>query len=273
MVYTLSREGQLHCLDAAAGTVRWQTDVREAVGARAPGWGFAGSPLVEGRLVICNVGTTGAAFDAATGAVAWETGPEAAGYSSPVAFSAGGKRWVAIFAGREIVVLAAETGERFWARPWRTSWNVNAATPIIAGDTIFVSSDYGTGCARMKIGGGVLWKNRAMRNHFNNSILWEEHLYGFDMNVLKCLDFRTGEERWAHRGLGKGSLIVAGGTLVVMSDRGELVFARASPRAFAPTARAKVLDGLCWTIPVLAGGRIYCRNREGTLKCLDVRAP
>jgi outer membrane protein assembly factor BamB len=123
----------------------------------------------------------------------------------------------------------------------------------------------------MKMGGPIVWQNKRMRNHFNACVLWENHLYGFDMSVLKCLDFATGEEKWAHEGLGKGSLMVADGKLIVMGENGDLVVAPASSAGFTPLARAVVLDGLCWTVPVLSNGRIYVRNREGTLKCLDVR--
>ena len=57
----------------------------------------------------------------------------------------------------------------------------------------------------------------------------------------------------------------------MLSDKGELMVAPASPAKFAPTARAKVLDGKCWTVPVLADGRIYCRNADGDIVCLDLR--
>ncbi len=270
-VYALSREGHLFCLTTANGSVVWQTDVRQSVKAAVPRWGFAGSPLVEGKLVILNVGTAGAAFDRQTGDVVWTTGPDTAGYASPVIVAAGRKRAVAMFTATAIVVLEAETGELVWKRPWHTTWDVNAATPIIVGDRMFLSTNYGTGCALLKIGGGVIWQNENMENHFNNSIHWKGYLYGFDDDTLKCLDFTTGEEHWSHEGLGKGSLTIAGGFLLVMGAEGDLLVARASPKAFRPVARARVLDGHCWTIPVLSGGRIYCRNKEGTVKCLDVQ--
>ena len=105
----------------------------------------------------------------------------------------------------------------------------------------------------------------------------EGHLYGIDGNshsartcLLKCIDATTGEERWAERGLGCGTVTLADGKLIVLSDQGELVVAPVSSEKFAPLARATVLDGRCWTVPVLANGTIYCRNAAGKLVALDV---
>jgi outer membrane protein assembly factor BamB len=88
---------------------------------------------------------------------------------------------------------------------------------------------------------------------------------------LRCLAAATGELKWKYEGLGLGSLMAADGKLIVLSDKGELVVAAATPTAFKPLARTHVLGGKCWTVPVLANGRIHCRNATGTLICLDVR--
>ena len=125
-----------------------------------------------------------------------------------------------------------------------------------------------------------VWENKSLSNHMASSILWKGHLYGFDGNShrarsvsLVCLDAATGEERWRERGLGCGSLMLADETLIVLSDQGELVFAPASPQAFTPVARGDALDGKCWTVPVLVRGRIYCRNADGRLVCVNVEQP
>jgi hypothetical protein len=110
------------------------------------------------------------------------------------------------------------------------------------------------------------------------SVLWEGNLYGFDGNshnrssvFLKCIDFATGKEKWKYRGFGCGTLMIADGKLIVLSDEGELIVAPASPDGFEPLAKAQVLEGRCWTVPVLSRGRIYCRNSMGDLVCVDVR--
>jgi hypothetical protein len=122
-----------------------------------------------------------------------------------------------------------------------------------------------------------IYQNKNMRNHANSCILWEGCLYGFDGQVdgggkLVCLDFQTGERKWEQGGLGTGSLMLADGKLVVISERGDLVVAEALPAAYRELARAKVLERTCWTMPVLSGGHIYCRNHEGKIVCVDVCA-
>ena len=109
-----------------------------------------------------------------------------------------------------------------------------------------------------------------MRNHMNSSVLHQGNLYGFDESTLTCLDFATGATKWKQDGLGKGALIVAGDKLIIQSETGDLVVAAAAPESYKELARAKVLTGHCWVMPVLANGRLYARNNTGDLVCLDL---
>ena len=104
-----------------------------------------------------------------------------------------------------------------------------------------------------------------MKNHFNPCVLLGGFLYGNSENTLMCLDARTGAERWQLRGIGKGGLIAADGKLLVLTERGELLSARATPAAYQELGRAQILDGVCWTAPTLANGILYARNHSGTL--------
>jgi outer membrane protein assembly factor BamB len=119
-------------------------------------------------------------------------------------------------------------------------------------------------------GVSVLWQNRNMRNHFNSCVVLQGFVYGFDESELRCLDLQTGAVKWRDGGPGKGALIAADGKLIVLGETGELMIAEATPTAFKTVARAHVLGGRCWTAPVLANGRILCRNARGNLICLDV---
>jgi outer membrane protein assembly factor BamB len=101
-------------------------------------------------------------------------------------------------------------------------------------------------------------------------------LFGVDGDTgekaaLKCLDLSNGQEKWADPSVGSGALMAADGKLIVLSDRGELMVAPASPEGFRPVARAQVLGGTCWTVPVLANGLILCRNSRGEVVCVDAR--
>lgn len=283
-VYTFSRSGDVYCLRADTGEVVWSKDVQKELGVRALKWGMGGSPLVEGKLVIVAAGSGAAAMNKTDGKLVWRVDSKEAGYASPVAFSVRGKRHVAIFAGSELIIADAVDGVVRSRHPWRPKYPNNCADPIITDGKVFISSAYGAGCALLQVVDGglltrkpkVLWKNMNMRNHFSSCVLWKGRVYGFDGDVrrrgaaLKCLNPATGEELWAHEMT--GSLMLAGGKLLILTAGGELIAAEASEKGFKPLSRAKVLSGTCWTVPVLANGKIYCRNQAGDLVCLDVSA-
>jgi len=277
-VYTLSRQGHLFCLETATGKVLWAKHLQNDLAGKMPDWGYTGSPLVLGAAVICDVGATDAAtvaFDKLTGTILWKSGNDAAGYGSWVSFPFNGRQCLAGFNAFGLVVRAA-TGKELARYRWETAYNGNIATPIVAGDKIFISSGYNKGCAVVQFTGTALtelWKSNTMRNHFNSSVLWQEQLYGFDESTLTCLNFATGTARWRQDGLGKGALMLAGDKLIVQSETGNLVIAAAAPAGFKELARAKVLTGRCWVVPVLANGRLYVRNNSGELVCLDVSNP
>ena len=112
----------------------------------------------------------------------------------------------------------------------------------------------------------------------NAAVLFEGHLYGVDGDTtdkatLKCVEFATGTEKWSHPGFGSGAVLIANGHLIALGGTGELFMAPASPKAFEPLTQAQVIGGKTWTAPVLANGRLYCRNSRGDLVCLNVKAP
>jgi outer membrane protein assembly factor BamB len=139
------------------------------------------------------------------------------------------------------------------------------ATPILAGENrVFISSGYDQGAALLEVEGDAVpvWRNREMKNHFNNSVHHEGVLYGFDMAILKAVDAGTGETLWRARGFGTGSLILAGDHLVVLSDAGEIALVEPNRAALKVVRRQQVMTGLTWTPPSVASGRIYLRNQE-----------
>ncbi len=280
-VYTLSKGGKLRCYDARDGELRWAKKLPELLDVDVPNWGFSGSPLVEGKKLIVSAGPV-VALNKQTGAVLWRSKDFKAGYSSPNAFTVDGKRRVAVFNAYGPVVVDAKDGSVVAKHRWETEFDVNASTPIVLGRNnrhIFISSN--AGAARFKLSDGTLepvWQTKKMRNHFNSCVVSGRFLYGFDGKAgsgkgkLKCLDARTGRVQWAHKGLGTGSLMAADGKLVILSEHGRLVIAEAGADGYQLIAQAQVLGGKCWTMPVLANGRIYCRNNDrGELVAVDVR--
>jgi outer membrane protein assembly factor BamB len=180
---------------------------------------------------------------------------------------------------QEVVGLNPTNGKVLWKIPWKTSYNINAADTIVTDDTVFISSGYGKGCALYKIKANTptkIWQNKNMKNQINCSVLWRGHLYGFDGQVdgggaLTCLDLKSGEKKWMQRGMGTGSLMIADGKLIILGEKGKLVIAEASPQSYKELASAQILPKKrCWTVPVLANGKIFARNNAGQLVCLDV---
>ncbi len=273
-VYTLSREALLICLDAQNGEVKWQKKLNELYRVDPPRWGFAGSPVVHGDMLLVDVGRI-IAFDKETGREFWKTRNYGPAYSTPQPFRTGDRELLAVFPKAGLVILEASTGREVAAHQWLTSYGVNAATPIVDGNRIFISSGYGTGCAMLELtdkGLRVVWENKEMRNQMPTCVLMDGHLYGFDDKVLKCLDVKKGERVWAQRGLGQGALTAAGGKLIIMSEDGELQIVDTSPGGVKIEARVKVFnESHCWVMPVLAYGHIYCRSPGGELVCLNVR--
>lgn len=270
-VYALSANGKLVALAAANGKKIWEHDLQDEFDARIPGWGASTSPLVEGNLLLVDVGGSGGkslvAFDKKTGKTIWASQSDKAGYSAPIAITVGGVRQVIFFTGTSVVSVAPATGKAFWRVPWRTDWDVNAAAPIfVAPDKLFISSGYGVGAAlfRLKPSGAPeeIWKSRGMKNQFSSSVLHNGTIYGFDDTTFKAIDAATGKDLWRQRGLGHGSLILADGHLAVLSERGKLVLVEATPAAYKEKGSVEILSGKCWTAPTLANGKLYVRNEE-----------
>lgn len=272
-VYTLSKTGRALCFDAAKGTVIWDKELANELGAKKPEWGFSGAVLIEGDLAIYNVGSAGTALNKKTGEVVWKSGTGASGYSQAIAATMGKDRLAVLMAAAECLALNPKTGAVVWSHPWKTSYDVNAADPIVAGNKVFVSSGYNHGASVFEVADGkttVVWENKNLRNQFSSSVLWKEHVYGVDENQLRCLDFATGEVKWTDKITGKGTLIIADGKIIALSEKGELILAEATPESFKLLGRAQILGGKCWTSPALADGKLYARNAKGDFVCVDL---
>jgi outer membrane protein assembly factor BamB len=268
-VYVLGSLGNLLALSTADGEERWSVDLGRRFAAPLPRFGYAGSPLLAGDLLLVQAGGEGrrylAAFDAATGALDWVLCADDAGYSSPIALTLDGERQFVFITLLEILGVSP-AGQVLWTFPWPGENNI--ATPLfLPPNRLFASHNEEDGGVVLELGGGTaatvreVWRSRFLKNHFSSSVLHDGYLYGFDNATLRCIDAATGESRWAYRGLGKGSLIVAADRLIVLGDLGDLVLAEASPAGYRELARAKVFEDRSWTAPSLAGSHLYLRNQ------------
>lgn len=283
-VFALGADGQLTAVDLTTGQKLWGRDLHADYQVPQGYFGAACSPLVEGKLLILNLGGRGAgvvAFDAASGKEVWKATDDAASYSSPVAATVNGTRSVFVFTREGLVVLDPATGAVRCRERWRSrsQASVNAATPLVIGDRVFVSASYGTGAAlwRVKADGlEAVWKgDTSLSSHYTTAVVRDGYLFGShgrqeSAASLRCVEWATGKLRWEQAGFGCATLTAVDGRLLALTEHGELVAFAASPEAYREQARAKVLDEPCRAAIALADGQVYARDGK-KLVCLDLR--
>jgi len=284
VVYTFGAEGQLHAIGLADGKRIWSEDTRARFGVPKGFFGAAGSPLVEEGRLLANVGGRMAgivAFDAKSGKVLWTATTDPASYSSAIGATMAGRRSAIFLTRNGLVGLDPATGTVQFQRAWRArqAASVNAATPLVIGDLLFVSAEYGPGAAVLRVDGSKLldlWaSDDVLSNHYATSVYSSGHLYGFHGRQefgqsFRAVELETGQVRWSEDRFGAGTVTLAGNRLLIVRENGELVIAAASPNAFRPLARAQVLPPTVRAYPAIADGFLYVRN-ENTLVCLDLR--
>lgn len=280
-VYTLGGDGTLLCLDADTGKRIWGYRVFEKFGGENAEFGLSASPVVIGKMLIVVTGSGGGkslvALDKATGEPIWTSLDDKAGYSTPLPIEVDGVPMIVVLMGEAVVAVSPEDGREFWRHPWKTTLDANVATPIFHGNRLFIATGYGTGCGMFELSspGGkpqakLLWENKDMKNYFSTCVLVDGHLYGFNNTMLACMDFQTGESKWRQRGFNRGSVLLADGKLIVLGERATLALVKPSPDKYEEISKAQVLGDKTWTVPTVAGGRLFIRD-EKELVCFDLK--
>ena len=288
-VYTYGAEGVLQCLDLATGTNIWTVDAKAQFHAAKGFFGIACSPLVEGKAVLLIVGGgDGAgivAFDKTNGKVLWKATNDEASYSSPVAATIRGRRCGFFFTRSGLAAVDPTSGKILFQFPFRPPIrnSVSAATPLVVGDLVFLSASYDTGAVLLRVnevGPEKIWAAaESLSSHYATGIHYNGFIYGIHGRAdpgfeppasLRCVELQTGKVRWQQDAFGAATMILAGDQLLILTDRGELIRAPASPEGYKPNARAQVLPNQVRAHPALAGGLFYARSKD-ELVCLDLR--
>ena len=285
-LYALTENGDLACLRVADGTVVWQRNILKEFGGHNIGWLISESPLVDGSLVIVTPGGRGAgmvALDKMTGKTVWTSKElsDEAGYASPIVADVQGVRTIMTLTSDAAVGVRASDGKLMWRYTPVANRTANITTPVFADNKVFFSSAYGTGGALLglratgeEVKAQEIYFTREMQNHHGGVVLVGGYLYGFNNNILTCLEFASGKMMWRDRSVGKGAVSYADGNLYILSEDNVVGLAEATPSGYREKGRFSIQDqGLpSWSHPVVSGGRLYIRN-QGTLASYDVRQP
>ena len=281
-LYVLGASGDLSCRRTDTGAKIWSVNVLSTFGGQNPQWGLSESPLVLADRVLVNAGGPDAslvAFDKTTGRVLWKSQSDRAGYSSAVLQKVGGIQQAVFFTAQRAVGVDVRDGRLLWEYPRVANRVANIATPIVRDNLVFLSSNYGTGAALLRLdaqGTAIrateVYFTQAMRNHHASSVLVNDSLYGFSSQILTALKFDTGETLWRDRSVGKGSLVYADGHLYLYSENGVVGLAEATPTGYRETGRFSLQTGSLptWAHPIISNGRLYLRDQD-TIYAYEVR--
>ena len=272
-VYTLGGTGILNALDARTGAVIWSRNAATDTKQKTPGWGFSGSPLVVGDVLIVAASSAIAGYDLATGNPRWFGPTGSAGYSSPHLSTIDGVEQVIFTTGKAAVSVAPADGKLLWQYDWASDSIVQPAITA-DGDVLLGSGSgmaTGVGTLRIAVDNGPsgwtskeVWLSDGLNPYFNDFVVHKDHAYGFDSTVITCIDLKNGQLKWegAHYGNGQMILLADQDLLLVISEEGDVALVKATPDQFNEVSRFKAIEGKTWNHPVLVGDTLLVRNSE-----------
>jgi outer membrane protein assembly factor BamB len=282
-VYTYGAEGTLTATDAATGKRLWQRAAMKDFHSPKGYFGAACAPVAYENKVLVGVGGEQGggivAFDAATGKTVWQALSDEAGYSSPVVAPLGGQPRAVFFTRTGLAVLDPGDGKVLAQHRWRSrsAASVNAATPLVSGNQIFLTASYGTGAILLDLSSGQpkeVWSgDDSLSCHYATPVLRDGYLYGYhgrqEMGaVLRCVEWKTGKVKWTNEKFGAGSILLVKNRILMVRETGQIVLAEASPAGFQGVATHRSIEGTIRAFPALANGMLYVRNTTNQLAAL-----
>ena len=284
-IYAYSAQGNLYCVDLKSGKTRWQRKTHQDYRADGGYFGAGSAPVVEGTLVIVNVGGDKlkagiVAFQTETGETAWTAVNDQASYSAPIVATIGDARHLLCVTRLNFVSLDPLTGkEQFRTKFGQRGPTVNGAIPVISGRHALLTASYGIGAEWLELSTDqvrVVWDDTILSSQYTTPILQGDVVYGVDgrqdsggPSTLKCFDATTRKVYWSKSGFKYATLIGTDQHLLVMQTDGVLKLAKLSQDSYDELASATLLPGTTRALPALANGRFYVRN-EKTLICVDL---
>jgi outer membrane protein assembly factor BamB len=274
-LYTLGATGLLNCLDAASGKMLWQRDIVADTKAPLPMWGFASSPLVVDDVVIVFAGGSESkglvAYRAASGEPQWTAATGPISYGSPQPVQIGGETQILFLSDFGLVAVRPETGEVCWQHEAVNNSIWRATQPRLLGDASVLFGSEDLGLVRLDLSSSASiwsaaerWASKSMKPAYNDFVVIDNAVYGFNGSIFCCVDAETGAQRWKGGRYGHGQLLLLEDQklLVILSEAGDVVLVAAQPERHQEIARFHALDGKTWNHPAIAHGRLYVRNDE-----------
>jgi outer membrane protein assembly factor BamB len=292
VLYALSSDGDLACLDTATGKIWWQKNLRRDFKGQPGKWAYAESPLVDGDMLVVTPGGPAAtllALNKKTTEVIWKSGVpggDDAGYASVMIAEAAGRKQYVQFLAKGVVGVDAKTGQFLWRYDATGRGVVNIATPVVNAGYVFSTANTGVGglvkltAAGQGVAAQEVYLTRHLPNNIGGSIVVGSTHYGTSDDELIAADWVTGKVLWHQGNMGAGSILAADGRLYIHTEEGEVVLAEASAAAYREFGRFTLPNqpkrtrgsrDKYWSYPVVANGRLYIRE-VGSLWCYDVSA-
>jgi hypothetical protein len=295
-VYFSSPSGLVGCMDAATGTTVWSVNVKEKFHGEGYGFGFAATPLVHDGKVIVPAGGAEAglvALHADDGRTVWTAAHGPASYCGALPVRLQGREYIVGYLQNALVIVEASTGKVVARQALSNGYDEHSAWPLYREPHLLLTGPFRTAATRWRLqpapDGSLLcrpdWTSRELSNDILSSVLYKDHVYGFDLRQLqasrhrasrgafKCLDWSTGKVRWSTDRVGHASLVSADGKLLLFNDTGTLILARAGPAGYHELGRTQVFtDEMCWTPPLLSRSRLFLRSPSRAV-CLYVGRP
>jgi outer membrane protein assembly factor BamB len=276
LIYSLGANGHLDCLDAVTGKVRWTRDIVADSGAKIPQWGFSRSPLVVyGIVSVFAGGPDGKSvlgYQAATGELAWSAGEGSLSYCSTQRVHLDGVDQLLINTDAGLTAFRPETGEVLWMHSWPSDGVARIVQPALVGESdLLIGTGMSHGARRINVSHEnnqwptkELWTSRSIKPYYNDLVVYQDALYGFDGAIFMCVGLDDGRPRWKARGYGNGQvlLLVDQGLLLVLTEQGEVVLVEAKSDKHKEVAKFKAIEGKTWNHPVIAHGKLFVRNAE-----------
>lgn len=281
-VFGIGPKGQLFALDLKTGKALWSTHLIEKHQAVRPHWGFTTAPLVYGDLLIVETGGTQnnaiTAFNKKTGKVVWSAGTDNVEYQSPLIATIAGRTQLLWAGEKSLYGFEPNTGKELWRYVHGgDGFYQRIVNPVWVGENKMLLTN---GSAQAKLiqvaprdtGFTIteIWKSADLKRNYNIPVYHKGYIYGFSGDFLTCVNAHSGELAWKSRPPGNGFTIVVDGHLVIMTKRGSLHVAKASPEGYVEIANQQLFDKLVWSPPSFANGKFYVRNSFDEIACVGV---